>query len=163
MCRGKEGRVKGIEKDVNAEPAQVEIERILALPPDKQTPLCKPSLLDEIANRCLLNLLEVFMKYRLHQSYKVFKTRVRSHNRQRPSSFDYLKILGTYNNSKVFMVRKKSTKRVYSMKIYSKRELMKVRIERGEFALSVIGSAARHFVTRISNSRCSSLSPSPTL
>ncbi|GMH61780.1 hypothetical protein TL16_g03335 [Triparma laevis f. inornata] len=108
-----------------ANKAMENIEEILSLETmAERQKRCRPNIFDEIGNLCLLNLLPVFKSFK-ENGYTFYKSRVRSHNKLRPTSFDYLSILGTYNNSKVFMVRKKTTNRVYSMKIYSKRNLMK--------------------------------------
>ncbi|GMI12760.1 hypothetical protein TrVE_jg1687 [Triparma verrucosa] len=101
------------------------VEEILNLDtPAEREKRCRPNIFDEIGNLCLLNLLPVFKTFK-EDGYTFYKARVRSHNKLRPTSFEYLSILGTYNNSRVFKVRKKTTGRVYSMKIYSKRDLMK--------------------------------------
>ena len=68
---------------------------------------------------------EAYESYMKTDAYGFFKGKVQEWNRQRPDAFDYFKTLGTMNNSKVFMARKQSTGRLYAVKIYSKRALMK--------------------------------------
>ncbi|PWN45581.1 kinase-like protein [Ceraceosorus guamensis] len=49
--------------------------------------------------------------------------RISSKKRLTPSDFEYLKLIGRGTFGRVFQVRKKDTKRIYAMKVLSKREI----------------------------------------
>jgi len=87
--------------------------------------MVKATIFDPVANYCFRLLGPVFLEFKQTKYYTYFREKVRRHNKIKTRDFEYMKILGHKGRNgsvdRMFVVRKKSTKKIYVMKVQRKR------------------------------------------